>query len=170
MRNITSSLHVARHLIETDKAWLLCLEIALKNPSGTFVRLVRNTTHLVIGGKTFLAAGFELQPSQEDGQGTLGQCRLIVPNASLVPMTFLEPTDRVLGQPMSWWIVNQSDLSSLPAGTRSDHVILKATATHKALTLECGHPATSQRIPVGVYDRTNAPQLTPGGGQPLTAP
>lgn len=164
MRAFTSPIQVARHLLATDQGWVLLVEVPLRT-LGTF-RLVKGSHHLEVGGYAWQAAGITLELPPEDAEGSLGEVVVTLPNASRVPMAYIEAVDEVLGQVLTCHLWNTAlDPADAPQSALSWKAkILKSVATVKAVRLECGHPAQAQRAPGPVFGRDRFPGLLPSGG------
>lgn len=163
-RTLTSPLHVARHILASDRAWLLFVEIPRRADAGGGVfRLVRNSQHVYGNGYTWQAAAFEIDLPGEDGDGSLGQATLRIPNTSGLPLSYVE-SGAINGQAMTVHLQHQDHLATFAAALSWKQLILKATATAKVLALQCGHPAGSYRVPSRTFDRRLFPGLLPSGG------
>lgn len=166
-RPLTSPLHVARHMLASDKSLLFFVEVSLA--IGT-MRLVKNSQHLFANGHYWQAGSIGINLPVEDGSGSMGQITFTVPNASQLPMSWVELDDPstgkpfLLGRPITCWLQHEGNLTTFAPGLSWKHRILNAEITEKFAVFECGHPADLIRVPSQVYDRVRFPQLRSTGG------
>lgn len=166
-RQITGVLQIARQVIESDKAWLFFVEIPIKSPPGpanSFFRVVGNGRHMRGNGVLWQAASLSIELPAEDLDGSLGSLRVSVPNTSRLPMAYLEADDYLLGQPLTVYLQSETSLAVFEPALSWTHRILRGKATERRLSIECGHPAEVEQIPMGVYDRFRFPGLLPNEG------
>jgi hypothetical protein len=162
-RQITSPLHIARHLLMSDSAWLLFVEIPTSGEG--FFRLVRNGRHLAANGVTWQACSLEIELPAEDAEGSLGQLVVSLPNVSRIPMAYVELDDpatgrgEILGYPITCWLQHQSALAVFDPALSWRHTAVAAEASETVMKLECHHPAGAQRAPGRVFTRAEFPQL-----------
>lgn len=171
-RALTGPLQVARHVIAQAKAWIVFIEIPVKSPPGpasTFFRLVAGPKHLRAGGRLWQAASVKADLPAEELDGSLGSIRIELPNISRVPMAYIEAQDYLLGQPLTVYIQHEGSLATLHPALSFTQIILRATANERVMTLECGHAADIEQVPMGVYDRFAYPGLLPSGGVSLAS-
>lgn len=159
-RPLTSPLHVARHVLMSDKAWLLFVEVP--RVGGGFWRLVRNNRNLVANGAKWHAADMAIELPAEDAEGTLGRASVTISNVSRLPMAAVEGSD-LLGQTATFWLQHEASLATFDPSLGWKQLILAADATEQLMRLECGHPAQLARVPSRVYTRTDFPGLLPVG-------
>ncbi len=162
MRQLSTPLHIARHVLLSDAAWLLFVEAPLK--SGGFIRLVRNSRHLAAGGRKWQACSIEIELPESSAEGALGELRITLPNVSRLPMLYLEAANELLGQTFTCWLAHERSLEAFSSALAFAHTALRATMNERVATIVCGHPAQNKRTPAAVYDRRVYPQLLPGGG------
>jgi hypothetical protein len=166
-RQITGALEVARQVLQSDRAWLFFVEIPVKSPPGpasSFFRMVGNGRHMRANGVLWQAATLSIELPAEDLDGSLGSLRVSVPNVSRLPMAYLEADDYLLGQPLTVYLQNESSMDVFVPALSWTHRILRGKATERRMTIECGHPAEVEQVPMGVYDRFKFPGLLPNEG------
>lgn len=168
MRTLTTPLHVARQVLASDKAWLLFVQVDLKD--GRKLRIVRNSVHIAANSLKWQAMQMQISLPAEEADGSLGQATLGISNVSRIPMLYLETDNLILGQRLTFWLQHQTSLTTFNAALSWQAVALKATMNAMTAEIVCGHPASAMKMPQGVYDRSTFPQLLPGGGVNLTAP
>lgn len=161
MRELTTPLHVARHILMTDKAFLLFVEIP--RVAGGFYRLVRNTVHVAANGVNWQACAMDIVLPEEDAEGTLGSSRLVLPNVSRIPMAAVERDGELIGQIASVWLQHTDTLPAFVPSLRWTSKVLAAVATEKVMQLECGHPAGIYDVPSRRFNRRDFPQMLPLG-------
>jgi hypothetical protein len=170
-RELSTPLHVARHVLESDKAWLLFVEIPAPGlgDSGGFFRLVKNTRHIVANGATWQATSMEIRIPEENADGDLGSLTIAIPNVSRLPLAYVESQSgqQLLGQIVTVYLQHESQLETFAPGLSWRQRGIRFRANERTAELECGHPAQSQRIPFPVFDRRGFPQLLPTAGSPL---
>lgn len=149
-------------LLTQAKGWFMFVEIARLD--GDFHRLVANPRHIVANGYTWQASGIRVDLPEESGDGELGEMLLSVSNVSRLPMAAVEVDDELLGCRVRVWLAHEDSFAAFSPGLMWEHIGLKVSATEKALTLACGHPAAVQRVPSRRYTRGGFPQLLPQGG------
>jgi hypothetical protein len=193
MRTLATPLHVARHLLETDRAWLMFVEIPARAVEGGFYRLVNNTQNIVApieGGvdgdgdpiRGFVATSMQIVLPEEDGQGTLGRLEITIPNVSRIPMAVVEtdleggPVDEgdILGQVATVWLANERDVTTVynvkyPFTLRRmlswRHRVKSATMNEKVAKFACGHRGGQRSSPGPRFDRSRFPQLLASASQ-----
>ncbi len=157
MRTIPSILNVARHVLHTDQAWVLLVEIPRR--AGGYYRLARSSQHVVTTRGTFQAATIEIEVPREDGKSTLADGSITLPNVSRIPLAAIEVEDELRGVTARVWLVNQAYLPNLPEGISWSLLIKSATANERTVKLTCGHPSEIGTVPRRRYSRTDFPQL-----------
>jgi hypothetical protein len=168
MRQLTSELHVARHLLWQNRAWLWFIEIPIGpategGPDRVF-RLVRNTRHVEAAGVVWQACELEIELPSDDGQGALGEVVLRVPNVSRLPIAYVESEGELLGRQITVCLAHEAYLSSFIPDLCWTHDILRATATPRTMSIVAAHPVTGVRLPSRLCTRQVFPQLLPSGG------
>jgi hypothetical protein len=171
-RTLPTALHLARHLLASERGWLLLVELPLKgSQAGKVVRLVRSRANVTAGdGHVFQAADIELAEPAQSIEGGLAPVRLAMVDLARRALPLIESEDCVLGQTLSAWIVHESVLPTLPEAVRTRAKVLRATLTESGPVLECGHPAQIGRAPGPRFAREQFPVLAPASPQELTAP
>lgn len=154
-------------MMAQDKSLLFFAEISL---AAGEMRLVDNTEHMLADGRHWQSASLKINPPSEDSTGSMGQLSFTVPNASQLPMSWVEIDDPVtlepviLGRPITCWLQHEGNLTTFAPGLSWKHRILNAEITEKFAVFECGHPADLIRVPSQLYDRKRFPQLRATGG------
>ncbi len=153
--------------METDKAWLLFVEVASKSVPGSYFRLVNNTRNMIANGKTWQATSMKIELPEENDEGSLGQLKIAVPNVERLAMAYVEEVDDLIDQPATVILAHEGTLGATDfAGSpRWQHVITDVTADEQVAVFTCGHPAGVRIAPGPVFDRRNFPQLLPSAGQ-----
>lgn len=154
---LTTPLHVARHLVATDQAWLLLVEV---DTGSGFFRLVHGRAHATVAGLSYQAAAIGVETPEQDGEGTLGEAVLTVPNVARIAGAFVESdaaTHPLLGRTLVVRLAHESDLSTAVEVCR--HTIVKCEVTAMEVRITAGHPAALLRVPQGVVDRRTFPGL-----------
>lgn len=167
-RTLTSPLQVARHVLASSTAWLLFVEIPRTSGAGggTF-RLVRASKHVTANGHIWQACPMEIVLPEEDAEGTLGAATIRLPNVSRLPMAYLE-SGELLGQIATVWLQHESSLTTFVPALSWKNLVVRGKARERGASLECGHPAQTQRLPSRIFDRDRFPQLLPSAGLSLT--
>lgn len=159
-RPLSSPLHVARHLLMSDKAWLLFVEAP--RVAGGFWRLVRNNRNLSANGAKWHAAEMSIELPAEDAEGSLGRASVTISNVSRLPMAAIEGSE-LLGQMVTFYLQHEANLATFDPSLGWSQLILSADVTERAARLECGHPAQVARVPSRVFTRKDFPGLLPVG-------
>jgi hypothetical protein len=160
-RTVTSPLQIARNILAQGKGFFLFVEVP--SVSGGFFRLVRNNRPLSADGKVWQAAEMGITIPEETADGSLGQLAITIPNVSRVPLALIESGD-ILGQDLTLWLQHENTFSAFVPGLSWQHRAVKASGNER-IAITCGHPAGLLRVPFPVYDRTEFPQLLPGGAK-----
>lgn len=161
-RQISNTLQVIRHVLNTDKAWMFLIEVPRK--AGGFYRLARSSRHETFAGKVWQAASIEITLPDEMADGALGEGSITIPNVSRLPLAAVEVDDELLGQTVTLYLANEAERAALPMGLKFTMVCKAVNANEATMTLECGHPAQLARVPSRMFDRTRFKQLRPTGG------
>lgn len=163
-RTLPSALEAARHLLASDQAWLLFVEVEIgADGAGGYHRLVKASRHVTADGVAWQAAGIGVEMGEEAASGDLSRFTVTVPNASRIAMRALELDGELLGRQVRVLMGNTANLSTLVELTRGTGV--QATANEKAVSLSCGEGQASgvgQRVPGRSYDRRTFPQIVAG--------
>jgi len=86
---LSTALIQAKNAIETDNAWLICLD--LNSPDGnTEFHLVHNTEDVTVNGQLYQAFPFEIDELVENSTGGIGQFSLKVSNIDRVIQSYIE--------------------------------------------------------------------------------
>ena len=172
MRNLTSPLQIARHLLYTNAAWLWFFELPLRD--GTVARVVKNTGNLFANGKVWQAAALSVEIPPETSDGALGQITVKVPNVARIlvgwaddggfpPVAGEEGPGLILGQVARVWLQLSSSLETFDPAMSFEAQVLNVSCTADVGELTLGDASQTVRVPAGVWDRTIAPQLLPSG-------
>lgn len=166
MRPISGALQVARHLLMTDKAWLLFVTVPLR--SGAVFRLVNASRHTHAGGFNFQACGMKIELPSEDVDGSLGKLAVTVPNISRIPMGYVDHDDadgegQILGATITCQLAYDGDLTSFNPALSWKAVVLSVDADAVWFKVDCGHPASIGRGPRMRYTRKVFPQMLAQG-------
>lgn len=161
-RPLTSPLHIARHWLMRDRAWLLFVEIPASN--GGFFRLVRNGVTVNGDEKVWQPASIEIELPGEEAEGALGQLKLSIPNVSRLPVAYLELGEgELIGFTATCWLQHEENLDVFDPALSWEQLILAAEGDEGRLTVECGHPASVEQGPGHVFTRREFPQLQAQG-------
>lgn len=160
-------LHIARHVLENDKAWLLFLEIPSRSQPGKGFRLVAAKKVVTANGQRWQPATMKITLPAASMDGDVGTLSAEIPNVLRVAASWVEAQDDVVGQTATVWLQHESVFTTgfirqLSWAQR----IISCDITETSAKLIAGKRPGARRIPMGVYDRRSFPQLT-GAGQAL---
>lgn len=168
-RGLTSPLHVARHVLNTQAGWYLFVEIPTADGLSAF-RLTNNNTHTVYGAFVWTAASLSIDLPDESIDGSLGSGSISISNVSRIPMALVEQAangsqfGELLGQTVTIYLAPESALQTINRSASWSLLITDVVADAKVLKIDAGPPPESMRVPSQIYDRTRFPQLLPPQG------
>jgi len=154
-RPIPSPLHVARHILETDKAWLFFVKIEL---AGSTIRLVKSRRHIQADGVVWQASSVLIDLPSEDGSGALGEMVISVPNVSRLPISYVEAQGELLGRDVTAYLQHESSLDVFVDALSWRNRILSCEITAAQANFRCEPASGLHKIPSVVFNRNVSPQ------------
>lgn len=159
MRTVPAAYLIARSLLARRTAVLELLEVTIT--PGTVARLANNPEHVECGGLLFQAASFEVDGIAEDAEGAIPRLSVTLSNVGREPAAQLE-AGFILGQPVTFYLADEADLSALPAGLSWTFIVTSAPAVSaSSARFEAGPPAVLHTVPGMVYERSRFPGILP---------
>jgi hypothetical protein len=165
-RPLPTVFHIASQVMESDKAWMLFLEIPSKFDAGKVFRLVHGLKVVTANGHRWQPTSMKITLPGMSMEGDLGGVSVEIPNVLRVAASWVEAQDEVVGAIATVWLQHQDVFASgfIRACSWRQRV-LQAEITEDTLVLQAGRRARTRWVPAGVYDRTSFPQLSPAAGQ-----
>jgi hypothetical protein len=123
---------VEKNLIASDKAYLVCLEIDVRDPSTNVVheviRIVNNTEDVTVNSSVYSAFGFSIDlKSESGGQPTVG---ISIEDVTRAIHAKMQAYGGGIGFYVRIMIVSENDLSSPPEIVENFEVISSSTSDY----------------------------------------
>lgn len=162
MRDMPSAIHIARTAMASSKGWIDFVEISRK--AGGFYRLVADTRHREGNGVKWQAAGIKIEIADENGDGSLADATITIPNVSRIPIAVVETQDELIGADVTVWRQHEDHLDVFVPALSWRFKGLRVLADAEALSLAVGHPAGGMQVPKLRFTKRNFPGVSARGG------
>lgn len=170
-RTITTIMERERRALWSAAAltWLVEIRAGAGQGGDGVFRLARSKEHIVAGGFVWQACSMpELSLPGENSDGALGQTVVTIGDVSRTAAAYVELDDAdgsgyLFGRPLSVYLVSEADLDN-PLAIVSGAPIVSARVTERGVRVTAGVGAEFMAVPYPVYERSDFPQLVPGGG------